>query len=569
MKRLSAPVDPRQNTYMRSTIVFFLAAAICPAQQGSTTHRGHVDSGYKMTPMPAPKLMTGIGTSPLRITTNSPEAQAYFSQGMALLHCFWEFEAWRAFKEAARLDPDAPMPYWGILRAVSQFPAMEDERADAAAKLKKLMDRASDHEKYYLREFQHDANLHEEPPNFKEQLVEKYPDDVDAQAFLGLSLSRGYDVHDQPNPGQVAAYMVLENLLTGHPDNAAANHYLIHVLEAGPHPERALQAADALAKLAPASGHMVHMPGHIYYRIGDYERARESFLAAMKVEEEYMRREHVNVIDNWNYPHNISYLIAVDVETGRYREALQLADKLDGLPVITGRAIANPRHAVTVGATTARLQSRFGHWDEVIKHPVIIGDEELAGAPARTYRGAILAYARGMRAIDAKDFAAASRESDALDAIQWRLKNGHFDVKDNGFPDSVLNLVASYSLDLRGNLECAMGHLDEGMKLLEESAENARAQIGYSEPPTYGRPEQESIGYAYLRAKNFGKAREAFEKELKERPKSGHALYAIALSYEESGDNQAARKAYGEFLASWHNADPDLPMMQNAHLQLR
>ena len=123
---------------------------------------------------------------------------------------------------------------------------------------------------------------------------------------------------------------------------------------------------------------MVHMPGHIYYRVGDYERARASFLAAMKVDEDYMQREHVSVIDDWNYPHNISYLIGTDVETGRYKEALQLAAKLDELPVITARAIANPRHAITVGATTARLQIRFGHWDEVIEHPVKIGDEEAA-----------------------------------------------------------------------------------------------------------------------------------------------------------------------------------------------
>jgi len=549
---------------MRSLVVIFVAAAVCPGQQGATVHKGHIDPGYKMTPMPAPKLMTGIGTSPLRITTKSTEAQAYFSQGMSLLHCFWDFEAYRAFKEAARLDPDAPMAYWGILRAISAYPAMEDERKDAVAKIKKLMDRAGDQEKYYLREFEHDADSERKPANFMEQLLEKYPDDVDAQAFLGLSLSGGYDDHGQPNPGQVSAYMVLENLLAKHPDNAAANHYLIHLLEPGVHPERALHAADVLAKLAPASGHMVHMPGHIYYRVGDYERARESFLAGMKVEEEYMDREHVGIIDNWNYPHNISYLIADDVETGRYKEALRLAAKLDGLPVITSRAIANSRHAITVGATTARLQSRFGHWNEVVEHQVKIGNEELAGAPSRAYRDGILAYARGMHAIDNKDFVAAARESDALDAMQWRLKNGHLDLEENGSPDPVLNLLASYSLDLRGNLACAGGQFEEGMNLLEESAVNAQTRIRYTEPPTYGRPEQESIGYAYLRAKQFNKAREAFGKELRERPKSGHALYGIALSYEQSQDSNAAKKAYADFLASWSNADPDLPMMQHA-----
>jgi tetratricopeptide (TPR) repeat protein len=557
---------------MRALIALFITSALCPAQQTAMAHKGHTDPGYKMTPMPAPNLMTGIGTSPLRITTKSPEAQAYFSQGISLLHCFWDFEAYRAFKEAAHLDPDAPMAYWGILKAIASYPAMEDERKDATAKIGKLMDRASDHEKYYLLEFKTSDGAKDaakkEPGNLMEQLVEAFPDDVDAQAFLGLSSSAGYDLHDQPRPGQVAAHMVLENLLAAHPDNAAGNHYLIHVLEAGPHPERALHAADVLAKLAPASGHMVHMPGHIYYRVGEYERARESFLAAMKIEEEYMQREQVSVDDNWNYPHNISYLIAADMETGRYAEGLRLAAKLDALPVITARAIGNPRHAMTVGATTARLQIRFGHWDEVIRHPVKIGDEELAGTPARSYRDAMLAYARGMHAIEEKDYAAASRESDTLDAMQWRLKNGKFDVKENGRPDQVLNLLTSYSLDLRGNLQCATGHFEEGIKLLEESADSAETRISYTEPPTYGRPEQESIGYAYLQVKKFEKAREAFNKELKERPRNGHALYGIALTYEEAGDQPAARTAYSTFLESWRDADPDLPMVQHARSRL-
>ncbi len=489
---------------MRAIVIFFTIAA-----SGLGQHKGHIDAGYKMTPMPAPQLMTGVGISTLKITTKSPEAQEYFSQGMSLLHCFWDFEA--VYKKNGR----------------------QPGREFNGAAGRKISGRSG------------------------------------CTSIFRIVGYRGYSLEGQPNPGQTAAHMILENLIAKHPDNAAANHYLIHVLEANPYPERALQAADVLARLAPASGHMVHMPGHIYYRVGDYERARESFLAAMKVEEDYMQREHVSVIDNWNYPHNISYLIAADVETGRYQEALRLASKLDALPVITSRAIANPRHALTVGATTARLQSRFGHWDDVIGNPVKIGDEELAGAPARSYRDAILFYARGMRAVETRDFATASRESDALDAMQWRLENGHFDLKENGSPDNVLNLLASYSLDLRGNLECAKGHFEEGMKLLEDSADNARAHISYTEPPTYGRPEQESIAYAYLRAKQFGKAREAFAKELKERPKNGHALYGIALSYEQAQNIGAAQKAYAEFLESWAHADRDLPMMQHARLWLR
>ena len=128
----------------------------------------------------------------------------------------------------------------------------------------------------------------------------------------------------------------------------------------------------------------------------------------------------------------------------------------------------------------------------------------------------------------------------------------------------MLNLLTSYSLDLRGNLLCAQGQFEEGIKLLEQSAANERTKISYSEPPTYGRPEQESIGYACLRAGRFEKARQAFQEELRQRQKSGHALYGVALCYEKSGDQQAAQKAYADFRASWAHADADLPAMQHA-----
>jgi tetratricopeptide (TPR) repeat protein len=545
------------------TILGLASLANASAQQGAACHKGHIDAGYKMTPMPPPKLMQGIGTTSLKITTTSAEAQAYFSQGLALTHCFWDFEAYRAFKEAARLDPDAPMAYWGMVQSIDGYPAMADEKKASLDKIRKLMDRASEHEKLYLWAQQEQADG---KPYLREieAIVENYPDDLDAQAFLGLWTVHGYDEDGKPRIGQAEARSILEKLLLLHPDNAAANHYLIHVVEAGPHPEYALHAADALTKLAPASGHMVHMPGHIYFKMGDQARARESFLAAMRVEEEYMHREKVSVVDNWNYSHNISYLIASDAEAGRYKEALELAAKLDHLPAVTARAVASPRFALKEGSTTARLQIRFGKWKDVAEHPIVLGDETLAGEPARAYRDGVRAYAAGMDAAEKTDFAAASRESDRLDALQFRLKSADLDPKENGNSNGVLNLLESYSLDLRGNIECAKGHLEAGLALLRKAADVERKKVGYAEPPAYGKPEAESIGYAYLLDGQFDKARAGFEDELRIRPKSGHALYGIALSFEREGDRMRASEAYAKFLESWKNADADLPMVQHA-----
>jgi Flp pilus assembly protein TadD len=525
-----------------------------------------------MTEMPAPKLMTGIGTSSLKITTKSAKAQAYFSQGVALLHCFWDFEAYRAFKEAAHLDPDAAMAYWGIVQSINDYKAMEREKDTALEKAKKLMSRASDHEQFYLRAQQkeQDKDSADEATREMEALVDKYPDDLDAKLFLAISSPYGYDADGRPKEGALYPLMILRNILSEHPDNVAANHYLIHVLEAGPHAGDALHAADILGKLTPNSGHMVHMPGHIYYKLGDQERARNAFLASKKVDEEYMQREHVGPIDDWNYAHNLSYLIASDAEAGRYKEALEIAANLDRLPANPFIAVGKPTHAITVGATTVRLQLRFGNWQAAIDHPVGLGDEKLAGAPARAYRDGLLAYAKGMSALARKDFTAAAREADALDALQWRLKadpadNDADDDEDGeGKPDRVFNLLETASLDLRGNLKCAQDDVETGTALLKKSANKEKKDIGYNEPPQYSRPESESIGYAYLRARQFDKARAAFEDELKQRPNSGHALYGIAQSYDLAGKASEAAQAYSKFLQSWKDADPDLPMLQHA-----
>ena len=555
------------------------------AEKPASCHKGHVDAGYKMTPMPAPKLMTGIGSSSLKITTKSPAAQAYFSQGIQLLHCFWDFEAYRAFKEAARLDPEAAMAWWGIARSIGDYKAMESEKTAALDKAEKLMEHASDQERYYLRaqkqqqdtmDNQDNKDNEDDATREMEALVDKYPDDTDAKLFLAISSASGYDPDGRPKKGAWYPRLILNEILAKNPDNAAANHYLIHVLEDGPHAEDALHSADILGGLAPASGHMVHMPGHIYYKLGDHAKAREAFLASMNVDEAYMKREHVASRDDWNYAHNLSYLIASDAEAGRYIEALEMAAKLDRLPANPFLAVGRPTHATTIGAATSRLQIRFGNWQAVIDHPVSLGDPKLAGVPARAYRDGLLAYARGMRALESNDVEKAAREADALDALQWRLKSDPPDVKDvsdpnadddeeeNGKPDKVFDLLETASLDLRGNLQCAKGDFDQGIALLRKAAAKEKKDIGYNEPPTYSRPEAESLGYAYLRNKQFEKARVSFENELKQRPHSGHALYGIARSYELAGKTGAASLAYDKFLQAWSNADPDLPMISHA-----
>lgn len=516
---------------------------------------------YKPTPMPPPHKLQGIGNSHLQITTSAPEAQAWFDQGFNLLHCFWDFEAYRAFKEAARIDPDAAMPWWGIVQALDGYEAMHEESQAAADKAKALIPKISEHEQLYIRAQQkrlekdgHDAYVHA-----MEELVDKYPGDIDAKLFLALAVPYGYDKDGVPGKGSIYARMLINDVLREHTDSAAAHHYMIHVLESSLHPADAVPDADALSRLAPGSGHMIHMPGHIYFRIGEYDRARESFLAARRFEEDYMQHEHVSTVDNWNYPHNLSYLIASDGESGRFKEALETANLLDSLPANPFIGKGAPVHAMTVGGAAVRLKMRFGDYKAAIEDPIRLGFEDAnAGDAAVAFREGMLTYARGMQAIADRKLDDASHLSDALDALAWRVH----DEKAEGLARTLL-LLDTVSLDLRGNLRVAQGRFDEGIDVLKKAVEKEK-EVGYTEPPQIGRPELEALGYACIRAGKFDDARAAFASELKLRPMSGHELYGIAQAWEAQGKREEASRAYRDFLKAWSGADADLAMVRHA-----
>ena len=300
--------------------------------------------------------MDGLGKSNLKITTTSIDAQAYFNQGLRLLHCFWEFEAYRAFKEAARLDPSAPMAHWGIAEALGNIRSMKDERRAALDQAKALTSKASEHEQYYLRAQAARAELQDDKAKAAyrremEPLVDRYPDDLEAQAFLALFEMGGYEQDGRPSEGTIYGQAILRNILTSDPDNAAANHYWIHFMEGSSHPEAALHSADILARLAPNSGHMVHMPGHIYYRTGHYEKARQSFIDSTQVDEAYMAAQKITPDEDPNYGHNLSYLVAACAEAGRYKEGLQWAEKLEGSRSSAVYGGNNPAYAIYVGSS--------------------------------------------------------------------------------------------------------------------------------------------------------------------------------------------------------------------------
>src|SRR5579859_3601743 len=479
-------------------LLFLLIATSAFAQHRHTagSEAAHVD----LARLPAPQRLDGLGHAHIGITTKSPEAQQWFDQGLAALHCFWDYEALRAFEQAVRLDPDCAMCHWGVARALD---SRGGEKEQQKAELKKATDLAakiSDHEQRYIRADaaaveKKDDEAEAASAKEMEALIDRYPDDLDARLLYALSLNHGYSTDGDPRPGSLYGQSVLREILEQHPDSAAANHYWIHAIEAS-HPEWAIPSAQRLASLAPASGHMVHMPGHIFYRVGDYERARQVFLDSMRVDREYMDRQHVAEKDDWNYAHNISYLIADCAEEGRYQEAQSHARLLQGLYNDPDKSGAPNFYVLQIGSTAERLAIRFADWDAAIGHPLQFGvpDSKLS-VWARSYRDGLLAYAIGMKAAESGQLEEAERQAGLLDALLWRLSKEDVDDENKSGRERVLQLLETASLELRGETEIRKGGFEEGRKLLERASKQEK-DLGYSEPPQYSRPPLELLGEA-------------------------------------------------------------------------
>ena len=516
-------------------------------------------------------MMSGIGSSELKITTRSAEAQRYFNQGLRLLHCFWDFEAYRAFKEAVRLDPDATMAHWGMYQALQQNAGeMAAVRRAALERAVTLAPTASEVEQMYIRasaaaEKEGRAGYVRE----MEALVDRYPEQIEAQLFLARTLSAApssYDPEGRPREGKVYGQMILQNLLAKYPENAAVHHYWIHAVENGPNPERALESAVKLPKLAPNSGHMVHMTGHIFYRTGDYARAREAFLASTRVDQAYMRAQKIAPVDNWNYVHNLDYLIGNCAEDGRYAEGLRWADELAKIAVDASRRMSSGLGYLIYGgySARARLHIRYGKWREAAEDlaRTLAAHADLSTL-VRGYLQGLRHYAQGMAALRAEQNDDAEKSLTELTALNASLAAERPQFGSDWYSAHGKRVLEVAAMDLRGSLLGKQGKHEEAIALLKQAAQKEK-ELGYWEPPHYARPVLGSLAEAQIAAGDFTSARQSYEQELKLRPRNGHALLGLARTFAREGKDAEARAAYANFAQAWSGADAALDGVQEA-----
>jgi len=565
----------------------FAQAGQAAAQTEMVNHSMGLRDEMPPDQLPIPQKMSGIGNVSIKITA-SPEAKMWFNQGLNLLHDFWEYESARAFEQGVRVDRQCAMCYWGLYVAEASFHSTaKDYAKQALNKAVGLEGHVSRAERLYIRA----SAAHEDAlkaakqgqPDFSREvnlwrkLVKQYPKDTQARIFLSQALD-----------DQKEYLAILQSVLKDEPENSAANHYWIHALEASPHPEDALRSAEILASLAPSSGHMVHMPGHIFYRVGDYERAEKAFTASMETDERYMQKQHIQPDDDWNYVHNLMYAIANLLEEGKLKDATALSTKLTGArgQLDSTLYINASRDSISRLNPLLPVALRTANWQQVIE--LLQTSEPPAEQVNLGFLARTLAdFASGMQAIEAHDLAKAEELSLRVDAHLWQVSQ---EFKDNAaaraitpttvsggtprlqlMPDALLqpliNNLSVMSLELRGAFLIAKKETDDGKKVFAEAAQKEKA-LGYREPPSYIRPVGETAGALLMAVGDWEGAKEAYRQALLERPRSGFPLYGIAVSSERSGDTASAAAAYTEFLEAWKSADSELPQVMHARAYL-
>jgi hypothetical protein len=599
------PILPPRKTAVSALLVVFLIFGFTQQGSAQTSMSCHaMDTREEVPPekLPPPEKLTGIGNAHIHITA-TPEAQMWFDQGLNLLHDFWDYESTRAFEQGLRVDPQCAMCYWGLYHAEKFTHSNSKYYADLLlTKAISLKGRASKAERLYIEasaaaaaeksEKRDKHNGDSQEVQIYRKLVKRDPKDTQARIFLAEALTDGYDDSGQPREGQKEALAILQSVLKEDPENSAANHYWIHAVEASPHPEQALHSAEILARLAPTSGHMVHMPGHIFYRTGDYARAKESFAASIQADEQYMQAQHVPVDDDWNYTHNLMYAIANLMEAGQLNEATALSGKLKE----ARGQLENTLYPWSPRDSTARLDSRLpvalraADWAtalELLKS----SDQPVALPNLQFLAQQLTQFALGMQALEQHDLSRAETASAQFDAGLWRISSRlkaeedakskekekdkktadagppKLQVLPDAWPKPLVNNLSIMSLELRAGLLMEKKQGDEAKKLYAQAAQEEKA-LGYHEPPYYIRPVGETEAAAFLTASDWAAAKAAYKDALVERPRSGFPLYGIALASEHAGNIAGAAAEYADFMAAWKSADSNLPQLAHARSYL-
>jgi tetratricopeptide (TPR) repeat protein len=504
-------------------------------------------------------LFNDLGNHQYLISTKSSEAQKYFDQGLILTYGFNHGEAIRSFQEAVRLDSNCAMCYWGVALALGPninkpMDAADAPRAwNALQQAKGSATNATDKEKAFINALDtrygpqalaDRRSLDLAYANAMREVVKRYPDDLDAATLFAEALmdTMPWDYYTEDRrPKAVTEELIraLEFVLAKDPQHPGANHYYIHAVEASPYPERALPSAKRLGEIAPGAGHLVHMPSHIYLRVGRYHDATLANEEAVKADQSYITQCRAQgFYPVAYYPHNQHFLWYTSGMEGRSGLALRTAREIERM---------NEHHNLAEGKRFSPLLiltlARFGKWDEALAQP--------QPPPQQLFEAALVHYARGMAHAAKLDLKAAHQELTALERIAG---NPQIKVSDQAFPLPGEKLVVLSKHVLAGELAGRRGQAAE-MNQQFTTAIQLEDKLPYMEPPYWHHPVRQIYGAALLQAGRAADAEKTYREDLERHPENGWSLYGLLASLRARGKTEEANAVEKRFRDVWRQAD--------------
>jgi tetratricopeptide (TPR) repeat protein len=535
-------------------------------EEASPTHKHYEESEQARQPSPtgqlAPRLQN-LGSHTFPVTTTSADAQAFVDQGLNLSYGFNHAEAGRAFREAARLDPSCAMAYWGQALVLGpninapMDPQAEPQALELVRKAVELKGNASEREQAYIDalaqrydgDADHRAQRDAAYAEAMGEVAERYPDDLDAAALYSESMMdlRPWDYwapDGRPYEGTERVIALLESVMERNPQHPGALHLYIHLIEPSAEPERAEVAADRLLTLMPAAGHMVHMPSHIYQRIGRYEDSARSNELAIAADEDYITQCRAQGLYPMGYyPHNIHFLWFAASAEGRSAVAIDAARKvaskvddaaLGEMPMLAGFEVV-PYWAL----------ARFGRWEEILEEPAPpAGNLFLTGA---------WHYVRGLAHAGRGDLPGAQRE---LNEVRRIAADPALDFPMFS-PNTAAQIFAPAPEVLAGELAAARGDYDEAIAHLDRAVRLEDGLV-YTEPTEWHYPPRLALGAVLLEAGRPREAETVYWDDLERNRENGWALYGLAKALRAQGKDDRAEAVEARFEKAWGRADVTL-----------
>lgn len=519
-----------------------------------------VDTTQQISP-----LFNNLGNLHLPISTKNGRAQAFFDQGLKLSYAFNHAEGHRSFMEAARLDPNAAMAYWGQAFALGpniNDPLPTDERKnkinEAMSKAKRLASKASPKERALIEalsaRYSEDLNTDVTELNMAymqamTQVAKKYPKDANIQVLYAASVMNTvpwdyWDKDGNPSPNIKEAKAALERSITLEPENPGGHHYYIHMVEL-PYPDLGVPSADQLASLMPGAGHIVHMPSHIYIRVGRYLDAVKVNQAAILADEDYIAQcFSQGLYPLAYYPHNIHFLWSSASLLGDSEVAIDAAKKTaEKVPL--GEFLELP-FLQDFASTPMLAYTRFGKWNEILTIP--------APSPKIKHLNLIRHYTRGIAFVRKGNAKEAQEELDAIATLKKdpELETLVATVNNPSIHSANIayEVVAGELAALRGNLSKSIEHLKKAV-IFEDN-------LVYTEPAAWHIPTRQNLGAVLLKAGKYREAEKVYKEDLNILRQNGWSLMGLYHCLKAQGKVQEANTIKSEFDSAWQHADIEI-----------